>query len=821
MSYKTALVYVLGVPYHVDRQYEYYLPTDLAESAAVGMQVMVPFGKANRKMSAVIFGFSEQEDIDRYKPVLSLRDDFLLSEELLKLAVFVKEQTFCTVGDAIRAMLPPAALMLVDKSYYPLKGASEVGALNLNVQTVYGEILAHPGITFEKLRASFGEGVDKILRKLIFDGYIEQKATLRSGGNIRYDELIYLTNKAAEEGALASVKGAKQRELLAYLADNTPAALSELKKILKITSAQVKSLTERGFIRTEKIELARMPYQTEASKVKPIELSDEQRSAAEALGELIDSGAPKAALLHGVTGSGKTLVIKEAIDRVIASGRQVILLVPEIALTPQTVSIFCAYYGKQVAVLHSSLSQGERYDAWRKIRAGEVSLCIGTRSAIFAPFPKLGMIVLDEEHEHTYKSEQSPRYHARDIARFRCNYHKALMLLASATPSVESYYKAQKGNYSLIELQNRYHSAKLPETVICDMKVDPLNSAPERPVIGSILRDGIARALDEGKQAILFVNRRGYHSFASCTLCGEVLRCPHCSVSLTYHAGRRQRDSRYLCCHYCGYRQTLPPKCPSCGGDKDAFRFMGFGTQKAEAELAELFPNARVLRMDADTTAAKFSYDILLDRFRGGEADILIGTQMVTKGHDFPNVTLSGVLMADNSLYLDDFRASEKTFALMTQVIGRAGRGDSPGVAVVQTYSPDHPVLQLSAMQDYRQFYKNEIALRKALTFPPFCDLALIQLSCADEAMLQNALTALTLRLRQMLEGDWKDVSMILFGPFDAPVYKLNEVYRMRLIVKCRANARTRALLSSLLAEHSQKYAKKITCVIDMNPSSI
>lgn len=821
MSYKTALVYILGVPYHIDRQYEYYLPNDLTESAVIGMQVMVPFGKANRKMSAVIFGLSSQDEIDCYKPVLSLRSDFLLSDEMRSLAIFIKEQTFCTVGDAIRAMLPPAALTPVDKTYHPIKDADGVARLNTTVQAVYGEIAAHPGISYSKLRTAFGEETEKLLRKLVNDGFILENAELKSGGNIRYDELIYLTEKSSEDGIVSTVKGVKQRELLTYLADNSPAALSELKKILKITATQLRTLTERGLIRSEKIELSRMPYQTEASKVEPIELTEAQQSAADALGELIDSKAPKAALLHGVTGSGKTLVIKAAIDRVIDSGRQVILLVPEIALTPQTVSIFCAYYGKKVAVLHSSLSQGERYDAWRKIRAGEVSLCIGTRSAIFAPFPKLGMIVLDEEHEHTYKSEQSPRYHARDIARFRCNYHKALMLLASATPSIESYYKAQKGTYSLIELTGRYHGAKLPETVICDMKADPLMKSPERPVVGSILRDGIARTLDAGKQAILFVNRRGYHSFASCTLCGTVLLCPHCSVSLTYHAGRRRRDSRQLCCHYCGYRQTLPDKCPSCGGDKECFQFMGFGTQKAEAELAEVFPNARILRMDADTTAAKFSYDVLLDRFRKGEADILIGTQMVTKGHDFPNVTLSGVLMADNSLYLDDYRASEKTFSLMTQVIGRAGRGDTAGVAVVQTYSPDHPVLELSALQDYGRFYENEIALRKALTFPPFCDLALIQLSCPDETMLQNAMTSLTVRLKKMLEGDWKDVSMILFGPFDAPVYKLNEVYRMRLIIKCRANARTRALLAALLSEHSQKYAKKITCVIDVNPSSI
>ena len=822
MAFSTALVYLLGITYAIDRLYEYYIPTELIGHIHIGHIVMVPFGKANRKMTAVVYRLSTAEEVDRLKPVLSARDDIRLTEEELRLALFIKEQTFCTVGDAIRTILPPAALTAVAERYYPLKEATDAAALPPAARFVFADILRTPGIGYETLKTNHGPEINRILTMLTKDGYIQRQAKLKESTNIVYEELLSLTPdkeriRAAQSGP-KRLRGERQIALLAYLEENPEVPFSVVKQELKITSAQIKALKERGLLTVKRQELHRNPYELAGDAEAPsIQLTDEQATAVQQIGQLLDTDQPRAALLHGITGSGKTMVIKAAIDRVLENGRQVILLIPEIALTPQTVSIFCSFYKNRVAVIHSGLSQGERFDAWRRIRAGEIDLCIGTRSAVFAPFPDLGMIVLDEEHEHTYKSEQSPRYHARDIARFRCNHHSALMLLASATPSVESYYKAKQGKYSLIELKGRFGGANLPETVICDLRLDSANGTPSP--VGSILADGLAHTLEEGKQSILFVNRRGYNSFLSCPLCGKVVLCPHCSVSLTRHNWDRHHRAPYLSCHYCGYQESVPTKCPECGSD--SFQYMGFGTQKAEEEIGERFPKAKILRMDADTTAAKFSYDQLLEDFRGGRSDILIGTQMVTKGHDFPRVTLVGVLSADNSLYTDDYRANERTFALLTQVVGRAGRGDTPGKAIIQTYSPDHPVLTLAATQDYVSFYEREITLRKALTFPPYCDLAVLTLSCADEGMLQNTTLALAKRLKELLSGEYKDVPMVVFGPFEAPVYKVNETYRMRMILKCKNNGRTRALLSLLLREFSGHNTKKVTLSVDMNPSTV
>ena len=822
MAFSTALVYLMGTTYAIDRTYEYYIPTEMIGHIHIGQIVMVPFGKANRKMTAVVYKLGTSEEVDRLKPILSARDDIRLSDEELALALFIKDQTFCTVGDAIRTILPPAALTAVAERYYPMQDAPDAADLPPAARFVYADILRTPGIGYEPLKTAHGAEISRILTMLAKDGYIRREAKLKESTNIVYEEILSLTDDkdlidAAKNGP-KRLKGERQIALLTYLEENRSVPFSVVKQELKITSAQVKSLKEKRLISVKRQELHRNPYDS-AGAVRPpkLHLTDEQSAALQKIDELLETRQPRAALLHGITGSGKTMVIKAAIDRVLQEGRQVILLIPEISLTPQTVSIFCSFYKDRVAVIHSGLSQGERFDAWRKIRAGEIDLCIGTRSAIFAPFPDLGMIVLDEEHEHTYKSEQSPRYHARDIARFRCNHHSALMLLASATPSVESYYKAKQGKYSLIQLKGRFGGANLPETVICDLRLDS-GGGPPSPV-GSILADGLRSTLEEGKQSILFVNRRGYNNFLSCPLCGKVVLCPHCSVSLTRHNRDKHHRAPYLSCHYCGYQESVPTKCPECGAD--SFQYMGFGTQKAEEEIGERFPNAKILRMDADTTSAKFSYDQLLEDFRDGRSDILIGTQMVTKGHDFPRVTLVGVLSADNSLYTDDYRANERTFALLTQVVGRAGRGKNPGRAIIQTYSPDHPVLTMAATQDYVSFYEREIALRKALVFPPYCDLALLTLSCTDEGMLQNTTVTLAKRLKELLSGEFKDIPMVVFGPFEAPIYKVNETYRMRMILKCKNNGRTRALLSLLLREFSGHNSKKVTLSVDMNPSTV
>ena len=488
------------------------------------------------------------------------------------------------------------------------------------------------------------------------------------------------------------------------------------------------------------------------------------------------------------------------------------MMVPEIALTPQTVGIFCRRYGERVAVIHSSLSQGERLDAWRRIHRGDVDLVIGTRSAVFAPLSNLGLIVIDEEHEHTYKSESDPKYHARDIAAYRCGRHGALMLLASATPSLESFYKAKSGKYTLVPLRERYGGLKLPDAIIVDMREEIRlgNTTP----ISERLMSSLSETAERGEQAILFLNRRGYNSQISCKNCGEVISCPRCSVSLTYHTSR---DGGKLLCHLCGYTAPTPRCCPSCSSDN--ISFLGFGTQKVEGEIQKFLPDMTVMRMDADTTSGKMAYDKMLEDFRACRADILLGTQMVAKGHDFPKVTLVGAVLADSSLFVSDFRASERTFSLLTQVIGRAGRAKDGGVAIIQTYSPKNEIIRLACRQDYESFYDGEIAIRRELSYPPFCDMVSLTVTSSDERSLFDGAKRLSDSMISKLKGEYAGLPFTVFGPFEAQVYKLNEKYRMKMVVKCRLNAKVRALFSSLLAEFSLD--RKVTLTVDLNPLGV
>jgi primosomal protein N' (replication factor Y) len=443
---------------------------------------------------------------------------------------------------------------------------------------------------------------------------------------------------------------------------------------------------------------------------------------------------------------------------------------------------------------------------------------VGTRSAVFAPVPNLGLIVMDEEQEHTYKSDQDPKYHARDIARFRCATENALMLLASATPSLESYQKAMEGKYTLITMKHRYGEARLPDVHIVDMRGEPGqgNLSP----LGETLAREVARVHGEGNQSVLFLNRRGYSSQTVCRSCGHAVTCPNCSVAMNYHIRRHGRDGE-LVCHWCGSRRPLPETCPDCGSPH--LIRMGFGTQRVEEDLQTAFPTARILRMDADTTTTKSAYNDLLGGFRNHEADILLGTQMVTKGHDFPDVTLVGVLMADMSLYLDDYRAGERTFSMLTQVIGRAGRGDKPGLAVIQTMNPASDVIRLACAQDYERFFRNEIRLRRLLQFPPFCDMVLLTMTCPDEGELQKACLRLSEELKRRNTAEYADVPILAFGPFEAPVYRVDNVFRMRMVVKCRLNRRARAMFASLLSDFATDHrgSQRPILSVDLNPSTI
>jgi primosomal protein N' (replication factor Y) len=502
---------------------------------------------------------------------------------------------------------------------------------------------------------------------------------------------------------------------------------------------------------------------------------------------------------------------------VLDGGRSVIVLLPEIALTPQTLEIFCSRYGRRVAIIHSGLSEGERLDTYRRIKSGGADVVIGTRSAVFAPLDNLGMIVIDEEQEHTYKSDMSPKYHAKDIARYRSAHQNSLMLLASATPSFDSYYKAKEGKYALVTLKNRYGGAKLPRVSVVDMRKSAAGGVTSP--LGNMLCEKLVETKERGNQSILFINRRGYNNFLSCRSCGEAVSCPTCSVSMTYHTYGGSYDRGELRCHWCGRRMPVPTTCPSCQSEHIAR--MGYGTQRIEQELSELLPSADILRMDTDTTSAKNAYEELLGKFRRREADILLGTQMVTKGHDFPDVTLVGILLADSSLYLDDYRAAERTFAMLTQVIGRAGRAKKAGYAIIQTNNPDHEIIKLACAQDYDTFFEREIKLRKLLEFPPYCDIALLNIVSQSESELAMAAKRVYDEFRILATKDYPNLPFVVFGPFEAPVYKVDEKYRMRMVVKCKLNKQCRELFSRILIKFGVETKNKTILSVDFNPTNL
>ena len=745
-------VYLLDVPYHLDRAFDYIA----ADGVCPGSIVRVPFGRANNLRYGVVTALKEDGGASvtegvNIKPVHSVVSErFALNEEMLGLCLFMKEHTLCTLGEAVRTVLPPGAL-----------------SDSLNIR-------------FRKI------------------------CTL----NMSREAALTLLMQTGRAG----VRSEGQRAVIRYLMEVGTADAELVRAQPGVTPAHVAALKEKGIITVSEEESIRNPYARYAERIdrSPIVLSPAQTVAYDTIEKLYSEPVARAALLFGVTGSGKTKVIMKAIDRTLADGKSVIMLVPEISLTPQTVSIFCSRYGDRVAVIHSSLSQGERLDAWRRIREGAVDLVIGTRSAIFAPLSNLGMIVIDEEHEHTYKSESDPKYHARDVAAYRCARHGALMLLASATPSIESFYKAKSGVYTLVPLRERYGGVRLPDTVIVDMR-EELKLGNTSP-ISKRLYDSLLGVKERDEQAIIFLNRRGYSSQISCKECGEVITCPRCSVSLTYHSGASAR----LLCHLCGYSAPVPKKC-ECGSDK--LSFLGYGTQKLEVELERFLPEMPVMRMDADTTTGKLAYDRMLEDFREGEADILLGTQMVAKGHDFPRVTLVGVALADTSLYVSDFRAAERTFSLLTQVIGRAGRASDSGVAVIQTFAPKNETIRLACKQDYESFYEGEIAVRRELAYPPFCDMVQLTLTASDESALFGASKKLSDSILGLLSGELGRLPFVVYGPFEAQVYKLNDKYRMRMVVKCKLSGESRKLFKTLMCSFSSE--RDISLTVDLNPLTL
>ncbi|MBQ9994610.1 MAG: primosomal protein N', partial [Clostridia bacterium] len=607
----------------------------------------------------------------------------------------------------------------------------------------------------------------------------------------------------------------KQREVVELLSEAGSASAKEVCYFTGVTQAVITGLQKRGIVEYFDNEVYRKPYKPDdlpARDVSDIVLTQEQSAAYENMLARYRSGEASTTLLYGVTGSGKTSVFLKLIDDVVADGRGVIVMVPEIALTPQTLGRFRSRYGDKTAVFHSGLSLGQRMDEWKRVKRGEARIAVGTRSAVFAPFDDLGLVIIDEEQEYTYKSESTPRFHARDVARFRCAYNKCALVLASATPSIESYYYAtEAGRYHLETLTSRYGDAKLPTVDVIDISEQRLSEN----IISPQLREALDYNLRHGYQSILLHNRRGFNTFVACRSCGEVLTCPHCSVSMTYH-----HDNGRLMCHYCGETMPFAIKCPSCGADQ--LRYAGQGTQRVEDELGHMFPDARILRMDADSTMTRFSHSDKLEAFSSGQYDIMIGTQMVAKGLDFERVTLVGVLMADQMLYSDDFRSFERAFSLLTQVVGRSGRGEYSGRAIIQTLTPENPVIGMAARQDYDEFFGCEIKVRRAMLYPPFSDICVCGFVGEEEERVKDASRHFLRLLGAVAANDYPELPMRVLGPSPASINKIGGKYRYKLIIKCRNTVRMRELMAILLSEAGKrKENKDIQVFADMNPDNV
>ena len=867
-----AMVRILNAPYTIDKSYCYEVPLTLQNSLKPGSVVVVPFGGGNSAKNAVVESLSEQTDFDKkkIKPILGVPGKYLfIKPELLGLCHFMSDRLFCSVGDAVKCVLPSGLGVKRTVFYTPADTPPDAEILekvNVSARNMFSYISRAGRVSKADLRAQFGQTAAAGAKVLCELGLCSAEDGYDCTVNTKNEKYAELTEEAESLGTekppemTAFSLSPKQKAAYEVLAlSESPLPVSELLTEAGCSKAVVEQLAKKGVIRLFDKDLDRsesLLHAFDPNEYGDFTLSEEQNAALEALSALYAAPEAKAALLWGVTGSGKTNVLLKLIDRVLADGKTVLVLVPEIALTSQTVGRFAARYKKEgIALIHSALSAGERMDAWKKIHDGDAKIVIGTRSAVFAPVENLGLIVMDEEHESSFKSDKSPKYHAREIAKYRCVYHKALLVMASATPCIESFYKAKTGKYALITLKNRYGGKGLPEVAFYDMKSEPYYELPadafdaggEAPapeddpflphpvssrkavsesaeesglplVLGSLLKEELAACLARGEQAILFVNRRGYRAFALCRGCGYVFTCPNCSVSLTHHKNKRTGQSAMLC-HYCGYHEPLPTVCPSC--KKAHISFVGSGTQLVEETLASRFPKAHILRMDADTTGGKNGHERILSDFRAGKADILVGTQMVAKGHDFPKVSLVGVVMADTSLFVNDFRAGEKTFSLLTQVLGRAGRSDKvTGRAVVQTYVPDNEILRLAATQDYEKYYDVEIAFRKASVFPPFCDLITVNFSSAVEMSVENAVKVFGAALDTFAKTAYTDVKFILYGPFRHELYKLAGKYRMRFLIKCRASARMREMLAQLLKKYIPAFGD-VSVSVDVNPTNL
>lgn len=809
-----AKIAVSAAIYAIDKPYRYSIPESLPVCA--GMRVVVPFGRANKHAEGIVLAVESGEE-NGLKAVMQILDPQpLLDTKALHMAAFLRERYFCTFYDAVKAILPAGVWFQKQERYEILCADWEKQICRQPVARAVMQTLSDLGgaADLELLRKQFEEhalqkALQYLLRKELLFCHSNRKRRVADCTE-RIAELACPAEEAMQYVASKRRSASLQSAVLEMLITLGQCAAKELCYYTGATNAVLNRLERMGLLRFTERELLRIrPAERMDSLDRPI-LNAEQEKAYAALCEKRRQEKPGVALLYGVTGSGKTAVYIRLIYDCLSEGHSAVLLVPEIVLTPQLLAQFAAHFGEQVAVLHSGLRITERYDTWKRIRSGAATVILGTRSAVFAPVCKPGLFIVDEEQEHTYKSENAPRYDAREVAIYRGAQENALVLLGSATPSVESMYRAKTGVYTFCQIRTRYNCKALPSVEIVDMKQELKEG--NATAISELLLTALRENCREGKQSILFLNRRGTSRMVACVDCGYVPACPGCSVNLTYH----QANGR-LMCHYCGHSEPLTSRCPACGGP---FKQIGFGTQRVQEQLKNLLPEAQVLRMDADTVSAVNTHEALLSRFRDERIPILLGTQMVAKGLNFENVTLVGVLDADMSLYVGSYRAAETTFSTITQVIGRAGRGAQSGRAIIQTMTPENQVIVFAARQDYDSFYEAELPLRELRRCPPFFDYLTVTFHGGTEERVWQAALRFRAALRAQLDSEFYRSEQIaqLLGPAPAQIARLNYSYRCRLTLSCRNTRTLRQLLAHLLREFAKdKQNKGIGAYADVN----
>lgn len=796
-KFLVAKVAVNKTAFSFDTEYSYAIPSDLSQKAEIGRRVVIPFGKGNRRRIGFITRLYERDTYDEaVKPIHSVIDDIpLINDDLLKITYWLKENTFCTLFEGYKTIVPTGFSYNISRKY-ELVNAEVDMPLSKEENNLFTALkIAKTKREFDELLVVSDEDPSKrkVIDSLLDKGVLEDVEVVKRKVG---DELVKMISLSSEylSGEIKADITPKQKMVVNLLSECKSASSKEICYLLNVTETIIKRLLEKGVLISYFDETYRAADSSvyEQKNLDNIELSDKQEVIYNGIKELVDEEKPVGALLRGITGSGKTSIYLKLIEHTLKSNKSAIMLVPEISLTPQMVSQFKSYFGEIVAVYHSNLSLGQRMDEYKRIKRGEARIVIGTRSAVFAPCVNLGLIIIDEEGEHTYKSESSPRYHAREVAIQRCGNNNSTLLMGSATPSLSTYYYAKSGRFKLFELDERFSVSELPQVEIIDMVDEQI--ANNYSLFSKKLVNAINERISQGEQCILLLNRRGFNTYITCLDCKTAIECPNCNIPLTYH-----KINDRLMCHYCGFSMSAKDSCPNCSSNH--LKATGVGTQRVEEELERLFPTAKVLRMDADTTYSKFAYQNNFGDFKNHKYDIMIGTQMIAKGLDFPNVTLVGVLSLDNALFAGNYDSYERTFSLVTQVVGRSGRGEKKGVAYIQTFVPEHPVLRFAAKQNYLGFYEDEIALRKALVYPPFCDICVIGITSPLEKLAITASNVFNYILsKKIKELNYKSPLRVI-GPAPFTLGKINNRFRYRTIIKFKNSSASRELIRSALVE--------------------